>query len=415
MTKRRTGRRAGIVGIATWAAILLSAVIVLSGTAQASTSRPRQPGNGQRHEGPFLQRDQQRNHGRARGLRRGHPPANSRGSGRGQRGQPRQGPNPAGLGAAVSFTSLSSSSSSAPHAVPCPDGRVRTGFDRTEYCFQQKVAGAIDRLEVVNGVLVRVRVGFLSFTTTHDLQLNARSLDYREQVTIGQVVTKLRAKGARIALADSCGGACAPVGNNFPVGEVLRNGLHGTLTFHDSVGRGDEEGLRNMYTWLVLPVDDPVATLTQVTPLFYRCDDMLAGNNLDRRAFPPGCVFPQDTPVLTSMQQLPHIAANIRRIQNRGGHYGKMGSGHPLHRITDPVQITANRNVLCPDRLHRPPGKSCDEYPFASTREGGNGVPPNSRGRAFVPVREQNQQGGRLGTFYNSNRVLNEDAFWVSV
>lgn len=268
---------------------------------------------------------------------------------------------------------------------------------------------------VVDGVPVEVPVGFVSFTATHDLQLSARSLDYKEQVTISQVVTKLRARGAGIVLGDRCGNTCTPVGNDFPVGEVLRNGLHGTLTFHDSVGRGDEEGLRNMYTWILRPVADPVATITLVTPLFYRCDDMLAGNNPLRRAFPPGCVFPQYTPVLTTMVQLSHIAANIRRIQNRGGHYGRMGDGHPLHRITDASQIAANRDVLCPRRLHRPSGKECDEYPFASTREGGNGVPPNSRGRAMVPAREQRQQGGLVNTFYNANRVLNEDAFWVSV
>ena len=261
---------------------------------------------------------------------------------------------------------------------------------------------------MVDGVPEEVPVGFLSFTTTHDLQLNARSLDYKEQVTISQVVTKLRARGARIALASSCGGTCTPVGNNFPVGDVMQNGLHGTLTFHDSVGRGDEEGLRNMYTWLVLPVADPEATITQVTPLFYRCDKIIP-------SWPGGCVFPQYTPIMTSMLQLPHIAANIRRIQNRGGHYGRIGDGHPLHRITNPRQITANRNFSCPRRLHRPSGKSCDEYPFASTKEGGNGVPANSRGSEMVPTVEQNNQRDLIREFYYSNRVLNEDAFWVSV
>ncbi|WP_078620909.1 NucA/NucB deoxyribonuclease domain-containing protein [Streptomyces aurantiacus] len=39
---------------------------------------------------------------------------------------------------------------------------------------------------------------------------------------------------------------------------------------------------------------------------------------------------------------------------------------------------------------HRPgPGLSCDEYPFASTREGGHDVPANSRGTAWVPEDEQ--------------------------
>jgi Deoxyribonuclease NucA/NucB len=299
-------------------------------------------------------------------------------------------------------------SSSAPAAVACPPGPGPKGFDRTQYCFHQTFAGLITTGD-------NVFAGAFSFTATHDLRLNARSLDYTEQVTIGSVVTAFAAKGIRISLGDSCGVTCSPVGNNFPVGQVLRNGLHGTLTFHDSVSRGQEQALRNSYTWIALPVGFPVATSTSTTPLFYRCDDMLAGSNPRHRAFPAGCVFPQYTPVLTSMRQLPQIAANISRIQGRGGHYGRIGSGHPLHRITNPTQITANRNVLCPRSRPRPAGMSCDEYPFASTKEGGNGAPPNSRGWAWVPAGEQNSQGGLLNTFYNDNRVLNEDAFWVSV
>jgi hypothetical protein len=118
---------------------------------------------------------------------------------------------------------------------------------------------------------------------------------------------------------------------------------------------------------------------------------------------------------MTSMLGLPSIAANIRRIQSGGGHYGRIGSGHPLHHITDQAQQRRNNAVLCPRSRPRPPGKQCDEYPFASTKEGGNGVPPSSRGWAWVPAAEQRSQGGLINAFYNANRVLDGDAFWVLV
>lgn len=43
---------------------------------------------------------------------------------------------------------------------------------------------------------------------------------------------------------------------------------------------------------------------------------------------------------------------------------------NPLHRLVDATLKTQNRNTACPSSLPRPTGKSCDEYPFASTFEG---------------------------------------------
>ncbi|MGV9567551.1 NucA/NucB deoxyribonuclease domain-containing protein [Streptomyces sp. NPDC003480] len=116
------------------------------------------------------------------------------------------------------------------------------------------------------------------------------------------------------------------------------------------------------------------------------------------------------------MQALPDIAANIRSIQARGGHYGKPGSGHPLHREANETVADNQRNAVCP-RGQRPPrpGLSCDEYPLATTKEGGLNLPAGSRGTAWVPQQEQNQQGGRVTTFHKKQRVLDGDAFWVAV
>lgn len=111
-------------------------------------------------------------------------------------------------------------------------------------------------------------------------------------------------------------------------------------------------------------------------------------------------------------------AANIRRIQNRGpGHYGRIDSKHPLHHITDVREQRRKRRQACSRQVTGPPpkGKSCDEYPFASTAEGGTALPKDDHGFAFVPVAEQNSQSGLITAFYNADRVLDGDAFRVSV
>lgn len=347
MTERRIDLRAKILGSVAGAAIVLATVVGLSGTAQALT--PGAPGSAlSMHLTP-----------------------------------------------AVPATQYSLAAGQAPAAATCLPAPNRV--NRTQLCF--KVPG------VITVLLNKKPVGSAYFTITHYLHLNPRSRNYTEQVTIDGVRLVGKAGGIHIALADGCGATCTPVGNNFPVGDTLRSGLHGTLTFHDSVAAGHEQSLRNKYEWLAVKAGFGSSSATYFTPLFYRCDDMISSS--------AGCVFPEYTPTLTTMLQLPNIAANIHRIQSGGGHYGRIGSKHPLHHITDRNQQRRNNAVLCPASRPRPHGMQCDEYPFASTKEGGNGVPPNSHGWAWVPAAEQRSQGGRINSFYNANRVLNGDAFWV--
>ena len=95
----------------------------------------------------------------------------------------------------------------------------------------------------------------------------------------------------------------------------------------------------------------------------------------------------------------PAIAAHIRAAQ---------AAGKPaiLHRISP--RPADRRPGAC--RGWRGPG-SCDEYPFASTYEGG----PGKASIAGVPLWEQRRQGGDLLGFYRRHRIGNGDAFVVVV
>ncbi|MFD4291877.1 NucA/NucB deoxyribonuclease domain-containing protein [Rhodococcus sp. NPDC058505] len=127
-----------------------------------------------------------------------------------------------------------------------------------------------------------------------------------------------------------------------------------------------------------------------------------------------GCVNPDYTPnVAYYSSAYPYIAANISADQSATGR-GQLGS--PLHR-TDSGTRDANRAAACstartsalgpPDPTMVNP--ECDEYPFASTAEGGA-----TSSIAWVPKTENSAQGDLMASFYRLNRIMTGDAFTVS-
>jgi hypothetical protein len=119
--------------------------------------------------------------------------------------------------------------------------------------------------------------------------------------------------------------------------------------------------------------------------------DALTGDgDRDRERLPVFVVHAKRTPA---------IAAHIRAAQ---------AAGKPamLHRALPTPRD--RRPGAC--RGWRGPG-SCDEYPFASTIEGG----PGNASIAGVPVQEQRRQGGDLAGFYRRHRIGNGDPFVVVV
>jgi Deoxyribonuclease NucA/NucB len=98
-------------------------------------------------------------------------------------------------------------------------------------------------------------------------------------------------------------------------------------------------------------------------------------------------------------KRTPAIAAHIRAAQ---------AAGKPaiLHRVLPTPRD--RRPGAC--RGWRGPG-SCDQYPFASTIEGG----PAKASITGVPLAEQRIQAGNLAGFYRRHRIGNRDAFVVVV
>ncbi|MEO8265407.1 MAG: NucA/NucB deoxyribonuclease domain-containing protein [Ilumatobacteraceae bacterium] len=98
--------------------------------------------------------------------------------------------------------------------------------------------------------------------------------------------------------------------------------------------------------------------------------------------------------------KMPNIGRNIESAQ-------QAGQPSVLARETDPAIINANRSAACAGFCG--PG-SPDEYPFASTTQGGAGAQVNG-----VPLAEQRIQGGVMSQFYQKNGIGQGDQFRVVV
>lgn len=86
------------------------------------------------------------------------------------------------------------------------------------------------------------------------------------------------------------------------------------------------------------------------------------------------------------------------------------GNGEVLNRDVNPRDIRANNRAAC-RRVRLRHGQQCDEFPLASTFQGAAFQPVFSA--VAVPAAANSSQGGITSHFYTSNRVIDDDAFFV--
>jgi len=81
-----------------------------------------------------------------------------------------------------------------------------------------------------------------------------------------------------------------------------------------------------------------------------------------------------------------------------------------LTRQTNRRKIRANRRAATGHVIPGGPGTSIDEFPFASSKEGGAGA-------AATPIDEdeQNKQGGKIGGFYRKHKIKNNMQYKVKI
>lgn len=151
----------------------------------------------------------------------------------------------------------------------------------------------------------------------------------------------------------------------------------------------------------------------EASPAYLVTDDAW---RCDAEVLSVGCVDPLYAPTVVFNTALTPkvrpVALHMRDAQNQlSQHWGKPGSGNPLHRTTDLSWRDRNNAAACANFVSNPPvATSCDEYPFASTQEGGAGASIRA-----VSLEANKSQGGILVGGYNSWRILDGDAYYVQV
>jgi uncharacterized Zn-binding protein involved in type VI secretion len=90
----------------------------------------------------------------------------------------------------------------------------------------------------------------------------------------------------------------------------------------------------------------------------------------------------------------------------------RMGKGKSrrLTRQTSKSKIRKNRRAALKGKKKAGKGMSLDEFPFASTAQGGKGAAV-----AAIPRSEQNAQGGKMSSFYQNSGIKNNQSFTVKV
>jgi len=164
----------------------------------------------------------------------------------------------------------------------------------------------------------------------------------------------------------------------------------------------------------VRPLDGNPVTIADHSSntLYGRCD------NLSNR-YGAGCINDRAHSVVTydarSNPVVGPVALHVFDAMTRlPSHWGNPRRGQPLNRVTLQATIDKNRNEACGDMVTGP-GQSCDEFPFASSYQGGFNSPAEDRSRKEVPTLANNSQGGLTNAAYDLYRVIDGNPFYVQV
>ncbi|WP_329560931.1 NucA/NucB deoxyribonuclease domain-containing protein [Streptomyces uncialis] len=177
----------------------------------------------------------------------------------------------------------------------------------------------------------------------------------------------------------------------------------------DTSRRGQQGSGRGVISWRMTNPRWGSSNPAEVSTSDVRCDTALPG-----RTRQVGCVNPGYIPemVYSKTGPYPELAKHIAYAQDEKNLPGKHRTTRYLTRLTDGTKQDRNRKKACPTSRPRPTGKSCDEYPFASTWQGA------ATGRDGFSWRminaEQNRKGGNaLSGFFTYNRIIEADRYLV--
>ncbi|MCW7940655.1 hypothetical protein AAW14_01010 [Streptomyces hygroscopicus] len=253
-------------------------------------------------------------------------------------------------------------------------------------------------------------VGYSEINWTSHVRLDPRNRHkWTDDVTLTQTATDVPASEIGEATVSETCGSCTSTGG---ATQILTVGA--TKTYHlvlDSPGTATITDAQAPHLVFTAPPFTPVDT--DLGPkINVRCDNTPQMSPVQDG----GCVYPDVTPTYNISVTGPYdqVAWHIDWAQrNLGHHWGWQGHGPALTRTMDKSLIKRNRRTACPSSIPRPSGKSCDEYPFASTYQGASLNPDFSC--HMVPEAQNSNEGNYRKQWYNANRLFEREKFWVNV
>ncbi|GID90626.1 NucA/NucB deoxyribonuclease domain-containing protein [Amorphoplanes digitatis] len=293
--------------------------------------------------------------------------------------------------------------------VPCVLGVVSK--DRLHACVMNRYQYDIFRMP--EGTLVGTAV--IQITQASELRYTARKWRHEFTLDVLSAVGEL-ASGVVITPGLTCDDLCDADGLTLPRNVTV--GDPKTVVYQpESEGPGNAETAQETSVTFAsrnpqIPVSETVRPYQLPT---VRCDSSTVIDNTRNG----GCVYAEFEPTFTlslADDRVNETAEHIRDTQaTTTHHWGLQPGGTKLRRTTSDTNIAANREAACPRSLPRPTGKSCDEYPFASTSQGAAMEGAGDFSRRMVDARDNSRAGSDLGQFYRRNRILGNDAFWVEI
>ncbi|WP_120494707.1 NucA/NucB deoxyribonuclease domain-containing protein [Microbacterium phyllosphaerae] len=312
----------------------------------------------------------------------------------------------------------------------CLDAGVTNSFQGTRTSLCGISSGDLTVTRTTNGVVSVV--GTMNFLIYNYIYMDTSNTTWAHQIQVSPTIITGQAAGTQISATAACaGGACTPVSQSFPTQTpgAMQNAEGEAYWQWVGVAGQQATGLPSWTIRFKAPSATNAAALISDVPVPVRCDNAVPGRAI------AGCVVPAIAPsIWYDGSSFTEFGAHVAGAQASGLPGGTTAA--PLNRLVNAAAQQANRNTACPASLPRPTGKSCDEYPFASTYQGaalsGGGArtqswcqvtvsgTPSAGPAGYSVCMIDAAQNSAAGSLLNSvlfvpNRVLDSDAFTVRI
>lgn len=330
---------------------------------------------------------------------------------------------------AVEAPSLSAARSKSPIPSWCLSQGVQNRYYVTRTAQCGIFSGTLTIRKTVNGQPTGPVTGTMNFLMYHYIYTLVDSPTWANQMTVSPTTVSGTAAGTQISGTAFCTGSCTAQSQSFPPQAPGAQQSAEGESYYKWTGSQGQVGTG--YPQWTITFKAPTTNNTNSTTRSatgVRCDNALPGQS---RA---GCVIPLATPYIrydgSSFVEFGQHVAGAQASGLPGG-----STANPIHRITNSENITANRNKACAGRPSIP-NRDCDEYPFASTREGastGGGTartqswcqitlsgPASTGAKGYSVCMIDRRENQIAGSYMNSQlfvpyRVIDQDAFSVQI